>query len=120
MTTTEDGWYGFGLRGIGWVEVAVAKVGGLPEIVGLRMDAVPMWLDESELYVRGMTAQQQRQWNIDRVPPGAESAAVITAELLRSLPLAEMRAAVAARMAGDDASAAFAAYGKVARQGMAR
>src|ERR1700683_1791040 len=46
-------------------------------------------------------------------PPGAASAAVITAELLRSLPLAEMRAAVAARLAGEDA---FGAFGKVARE----
>jgi hypothetical protein len=38
---------------------------------------------------------------------------VITAERLRSLPLAEMRAAVAARLAGDDA---FGAFGKVARE----
>ena len=39
------GWYGFGIRGIGWVEVAMAKVDGLPEIVGLRMDVRPMFVD---------------------------------------------------------------------------
>jgi len=108
-----DGWFGFLLRGIGWVEVAMAKVDGLPEIVGLRMDVRPMFVDESELYVLDMTAEQQRQWAIDNAPHGAASAAVITAERLRSLPLAELRAAVAARMAGDDA---FGAFGKVARE----
>ena len=107
------GWYGFGIRGIGWVEVAMAKVDGLPEIVALRMDVRPMWVEESELYVFDMTPEEQRQWVIDNAPPGSASAAVITAELLRSLPLAEMRAAVAARMAGDDA---FDAFGKVARE----
>ena len=113
MTESADGWYGFGLRGIGWVEVAMAKVDGLPEIVGLRMDVRPMWVTEDERYVLDMTDEQQRQWAIDNAPHGAASAAVITAERLRSLPLAEMRAAVAARLAGDDA---FGAFEKVARE----
>ncbi len=39
----------------------MAKVDGLPEIVGLRMDVRPMFVDESELYVLDMTAGQQRQ-----------------------------------------------------------
>ena len=26
MVESNGGWYGFGLRGIGWVEVAIAKV----------------------------------------------------------------------------------------------
>jgi len=113
MTETGDGWFGFLLRGIGWVEVAMAKVDGLPEIVGLRMDVRPMFVGESERYVLDLPAKQQRQWAIDNAPRGAASGAVITAERLRSLPLAELRAAVAARMAGEDA---FAAFGKVARE----
>jgi hypothetical protein len=114
MTEHADGWYGFLLRGIGWVEVAMAKVDGLPEIVGLRMDVRPMWVTEDELHLLDtMTHDEQRQWAIDNAPPGAASGAVITAERLRSLPLAEMRAAVAARLAGDDA---FGAFGKVARE----
>ncbi|HUY45911.1 MAG TPA: hypothetical protein VMV92_09325 [Streptosporangiaceae bacterium] len=113
MVESADGWYGFGLRGIGWVEVAMAKVDGSPEIVGLRIDVRPMFVDESELHVLDMTAEQQRQWAIDNGPHGAAPAAVITAERLRSLPLAELRAAVAARMAGDDA---FGAFEKVARE----
>ena len=113
MVESADGWFGFLLRGIGWVDVAMAKVDGLPEIVGLRMDVRPMFVDESERYVLDMTAEQQRQWAIDNAPHGAAPAAVITAERLRSLPLAELRAAVAARMAGADA---FAAFGKVARE----
>ncbi len=113
IVESADGWYGFGIRGIGWVEVAIAKVGGLPEIVGLRMDVRPMFVEESELYVFDMTPEEQRQWAIDNAPPGSASAAVITAERLRSLPLAEMRAAVAARLAGDDV---FGAFGKVARE----
>src|SRR5271166_3196904 len=51
MTESADGWYGFLLRGIGWVEVAMAKVDGLPEIVGLRMDVRPMWATEDELHL---------------------------------------------------------------------
>jgi hypothetical protein len=113
MVESADGWFGFRIRGIGWVEVAMAKVDGLPEIVGLRMDVRPMFVDESELYVLDMTAEQQRQWAIDNAPHGAASAAVITAERLRLLPLAEMRAAVAAALACDDV---FAAFGKVARE----
>jgi hypothetical protein len=114
MTESADGWYGFLLRGIGWVEVAMAKVDGLPEIVGLRMDVRPMWVTEDELHLLDtMTHDEQRQWAIGNAPPGAASGAVITAERLRSLPLAEMRAAVAARLAGDDA---FGAFGKVARE----
>jgi len=114
MTEQADGWYGFLLRGIGWVEVAMAKVDGLPEIVGLRMDVRPMWVTEDELHLLDtMTHDKQRQWAIDNAPPGAASGAVITAERLRSLPLAEMRAAVAARLAGNDA---FGAFGKVARE----
>ena len=114
MTESADGWYGFLLRGIGWVEVAMAKVDGLPEIVGLRMDVRPMWATEDELHLLDtMTHDEQRQWAIDNAPPGAASGAVITAERLRSLPLGEMRAAVAARLAGDDA---FGAFGKVARE----
>ena len=91
----------------------MAKVDGLPEIVALRMDVRPMFVEESELYVFDITPEEQRQWAIDNAPPGSALAAVITAEMLRSLPLAEMRAAVAARMAGDDA---FDAFGKVARE----
>ena len=92
----------------------MAKVDGLPEIVGLRMDVRPMWVTEDELHLLDtMTHDEQRQWAIDNAPPGAASAAVITAERLRSLPLAEMRAAVAARLAGDDA---FGAFAKVARE----
>jgi hypothetical protein len=69
---------------------------------------------EDELHLLDtMTHDEQRQWAIDNAPPGAASGAVITAERLRSLPLAEMRAAVAARLAGDDA---FGAFGKVARE----
>jgi hypothetical protein len=113
MGELEGGWYAFGFPGLGWVEVAMAKVDGLPEIVALRMDVRPMWVEESELYVFDMTPEEQRQWAIDNAPPGSASASVITAELLRSLPLAEMRAAAAARMAGDDALDAF---GKVARE----
>jgi hypothetical protein len=113
MIESADGWYGFALRGIGWVEVAMAKVDGLPEIVGLRMDLRPMFVTEDERYVFDMTHDEQRQWAIDNAPPGAASAAVITADRLRLLPLAEMRAAVAARLAGDDA---FGAFGKVARE----
>lgn len=113
MVESADGWFGCSLRGIGWVEVAMAKVDGLPEIVGLCLDVRPMFVDESKRYLLGMTADQQRQWAIDNAPPGAASAAVITAERLRLLPLAELRAAVAARQAGDDA---FAAFGKVARE----
>ena len=70
-------------------------------------------MGESDRYVLDMTADQQRQWAIDNAPQSAASAAVITAERLRSLPIAELRAAVAARMAGDDA---FGAYAKVARE----
>jgi hypothetical protein len=113
IVESAGGWYGFGIRGIGWVEVAMAKVGGLPEIVGLRMDVRPMFVEESELYVFDMTTDEQRQWAIDNATPGWTSAAVITAERLRALPLAEMRAAVAARLAGDDV---FGAFGKVARE----
>lgn len=113
IVESAGGWYGFGIRGIGWVEVAMAKVDGLPEIVALRMDVRPMFVEESELYVFDITPEEQRQWAIDNAPPGSALAAVITAEMLRSLPLAEMRAAVAARMAGDDA---FDAFGKVARE----
>jgi hypothetical protein len=113
MVESADGWYGFGLDGIGWVEVAMATVDGSPEIVGLRLDVRPMFVDESELYVLDMTAEQQRQWAIDNAPHGAAPAAVITAERLRALPLAELRAAVAARMAGDDV---YGAFEKVARE----
>jgi hypothetical protein len=113
MVESDDGWYGFGLRGIGWVEVAMAKIHGSPEIIGLRLDVRPMFVDESELHVLEMTAERQRQWAIDNAPHSAAPAAVITAERLRSIPLAELRAAVAARMAGDDA---FGAFEKVARE----
>jgi hypothetical protein len=113
MVESGDGWYGFAFRDIGWVEVAMAKVEGSPEIVGLRLDVRPMFVDESELHVLDMKAEQQRQWAIDNAPPGAASAAMITAERLRGLPLAELRAAVAARIAGDDA---FGAFAKVARE----
>ena len=91
----------------------MAAVDGLPQIVALRMDVRPMFVEESELYVFDMTPEEQRQWAIDNTPPGSASAPVITAERLRSLPLAEMRAAAAARMAGDDV---FGALGKVARE----
>lgn len=114
MVESADGWYGFGYPGIGWVEVAVAKVNGLPEIVGLRMDIRPMWVTKDELCLLDkMTHDEQRQWAIDNAPPGTASSAVITAERLRSLPLAEMRAAVAARLAGGDV---FGAIEKVGRE----
>jgi len=113
MVESADGWYGFGLRGVGWVEVAMARVDGLPEIVGLRIDIRPMFVDESERHVLEMPAQQQRQWAVDNAPPGKASEAVITAERLRAIPFAELRAAVAARLAGDDA---FGAFEKVARE----
>ncbi len=113
MVESADGWYGFGLRGVGWVEVAMARVDGLLEIVGLRIDVRPMFVDESERHVLEMPAEQQRQWAVDNTPPGKASGAVITAERLRAIPFAELRAAVAARMAGDDA---FGAFEKVARE----
>lgn len=113
MMESADGWYGFGFLDIGWVEVAVANVAGSPEIVGLRIDVRPMFVGESDRYVLDMTAEQQRQWAIDNVPHGTAPRAVITAERLRSIPLAELRAAVAARIAGDDA---FGAFEKVARE----
>src|SRR5216684_518015 len=61
MVESADGWYGFGLRGIGWVEVALAKVDGSPEIVGLRIDVRPMFVDESERYVLDRPAEHYRQ-----------------------------------------------------------
>ena len=69
MMESDDGWYGFRLRGIGWVEVAVAKVDGLPEIVGLRIDVRPMFVTEDDLYLFEMAHEEQRQWAIDNVPP---------------------------------------------------
>jgi hypothetical protein len=114
MTESADGWYGFMLRGIGWVDVAMAKVDGLPEIVGLRMDVRQAWVTKEERdLLAGMTADEERQWFIDNASHVLAARAVITAERLRSLPLAEMRAAVAARLAGDDM---FGAFGKVARE----
>ena len=113
MVTSADGWYGFALPGVGWVEVAMARVDGLLEIVALRIDIRPMFVDESELHVLDMPVEQQRQWAVDHAPPGRASEAVITAERLRTIPFAELRAAVAARMVGDDA---FGAFEKVARE----
>ena len=113
MVESADGWFGFSLRGVGWVEVAMARVDGLPEIVGLRIDIRPMFVDESALHVLEMSAEEQRQRAVDNAPPGRAAEAVITAERLRAIPFAELRAAVAARIAGDDA---FGAFEKVARQ----
>jgi hypothetical protein len=113
MVESDGGWYGFAFPGLGWVEVAVAEIDGLTEIVGLRMDVKPKFMGEAERHVLDMPDQQQRQWAIDTAPPGRAPEAVITAERLRTLPLAELRAAVAARVVGGDA---FGAFEKVARE----
>ena len=64
MIESADGWYGFLFRDIGWAEVAVAKVDGLPEIVGLRLDARPMFVTEDQRQLFDMTHDEQRQWAI--------------------------------------------------------
>src|SRR5258708_12826152 len=102
-----DGWFAFLLRGIGWVEVAMAKVDGLPEIVGLRMDVRPMFVDESELYVLDMTPEQQRQWAIDNTPHGAASPAWITPVRLPSLPPSHLLPPVPSRTAAQHPRATY-------------
>jgi len=113
MTTAEGGWIGLILPDVGWVEVALATVQGQPEIVGLRIDARNLFVREEDKYVLDLPQEQQRQWAIDNAHQEDAPRAVITAERLRRLPLAEMRAAAAAHLAGDDA---FAAFEKVSRQ----
>lgn len=109
----DDGWYAFAIPGVGWVRVALAMIQGRPEIVGLHIDAMPTFVSEADKHVLDWPADQQRQWTIDTSPERAALMAVITAERLRSLPLAELRAAAAARLAGGDP---FGAFRKVARQ----
>jgi hypothetical protein len=113
MTTAEGGWIGFILPGIGWVEVALATVQGQPEIVGLRIDARNLFIREEDKYVLDWPVERQRQWVIDNTYEEDAPMAVITAERLRHLPLAEMRAAAAAHVAGNDG---FGAFQKVSRQ----
>ena len=113
ITTIRDGWFAFALPGIGSVWVAMARVEGLQEIVGLRIDVDPMWVTESDRHILDLPAPERRQWAIDNAPPGAAPMAVITAERLRRIPLAELRAAAAAQLAGDDP---FDAFRKVSRQ----
>lgn len=113
IAEVRDGWFAFALPGIGWVWVALARVEGLQEIVGLRIDVDPMFAGESDPHVLDLPAPERRQWAIDNAPPGAAPMAVVTAERLRRIPLAELRAAAAARLAGGDA---FEAFRKVSRQ----
>jgi hypothetical protein len=113
ITTIENGWFAFPLPGIGWVWVALAKVEGLMEIVGLHMDIDPMWVTEADKHILGWPAPERRQWAIDNAPLGEAAMAVITADRLRRIPFAELRAAAAAQLAGDDP---FDAFRKVSRQ----
>jgi hypothetical protein len=113
MAEVRDGWFAFALPGTGWVWVALARVEGMPEIVGLRIDVDPIFVGEADRHILDLPAQERRQWAIDNAPPGTASTTVITAERLRRIPLAELRAAAAARLAGDDA---FDAFRKVSRQ----
>jgi hypothetical protein len=109
----KDGWFAFGMPGIGWVRVALASVEGLLEIVGLYIDVDPMFVTASDKRILDWPAAERRQWAIDTAPERAAPMAMITAERLRSLPLAELRAATEARLAGDDP---FDAFRKIARQ----
>jgi hypothetical protein len=113
IADVKDGWVAFEVPGLGWVRVALAQVAGQPEIVGLHIDVDPMFVSEADKHVLDWPAGERRQWAIDTVPERVAPMAVITAERLRSIPLAELRAAAAARLAGDDP---FEAFQKVSRQ----
>jgi hypothetical protein len=93
-----DGWVHFQIPTVGWVSVALAHVDGLPQIVELKIGITSPHQDPIQ-------DQKMRQWVVDQLrkkgTKTTSNAPVITAELLRGLPLAEMRAAAAAHQAGD-------------------
>lgn len=120
----DDGWLSMFVWGIGYVDVALATVGGVPQVVGLRLDIDPL----SEWHPGNHTAlppaTDSSQWSTEMVSGEAEAffdwiatlpiaerrqwavehglGRAITSARLRRLPLSELRAAAAAHLAGGD------------------
>ncbi len=103
----DDGWIGVLFPGIPQqVDILVVEVDGVPQIVGLRLDPQYVWLAKStkdsaptrlsRSLIRISQDGQRLEWNGPKdVDP------TITADLLRSLPLRQLRAMAAAAEYGD-------------------
>lgn len=117
--------------GVGYVDVALATIGGVPQLVGLRIDADPLpnWTLGGHVALPPPT--ESSHWSLEQVPEDAGEfvdrlaslppterrrwaiehgmGGPVTTDRLRRLPLAELRAAAAAHVAGDDPWAHFQA-----------
>lgn len=93
MIITDDGWIGFHMPP-GYVYVALAKIEGVWEIVGLRVDVASGDFNAP-------LSQDLRSHLVERMPAKRRRAAVVTADRLRGLPLRALRAAAASYLAGE-------------------
>ena len=96
IAESEDGWIDFKVPDVGWVGVLLADIEGQPEIVGLRLDTFgPNYAPD------GLKSPAEHR-EVLGLALGARADAIITTARLRSLPLADLRAAAAEHLAGRD------------------